>query len=63
MHLEGCMRCGVDVDDLYKSRNPAWCDWDLCEQCVREIDAEFEAEEKKRKPAAKSEHSKGKEHS
>lgn len=49
MHLTGCMRCGEDVDDLYRARNPAWVDWDLCEQCVREIDAEYEAEEAKRK--------------
>jgi hypothetical protein len=43
----------VDVDDLYRAKNPAWVDWDLCEQCVREIDAKFEAEEEKRKQAAK----------
>ncbi len=61
MHLDGCMRCGVDVDDLYRARNPAWVDWNLCEQCAREVDAEFDAEEEKRQKNCKSEHSSGSE--
>jgi hypothetical protein len=32
MHLEGYSRCGEDVDDLYRAKDPAWCDWELCEQ-------------------------------
>ena len=41
MHDVICMRCGKDADWLYRSKNPDWADWDLCERCLKECDAEL----------------------
>ncbi len=49
MHDVVCMRCGEDVEILYRSQNPHWADWDLCEICVQECDAEMEKQKNKKK--------------
>jgi hypothetical protein len=41
MHDFVCMRCGEEIDRIYRSKNPDYEGWDLCVTCLKECDAEM----------------------